>query len=93
MNYDNLGGLAALDTSLLHFFLAAGLPTDFAQAFQAANKKNPDTLSFDEAMLDTARLQEWFDASLKEIRQLEGKKCWEECLKSDANGQPIVPCT
>ena len=44
-------------------------------------------------MRDTARLQEWLDASLKEIRQLEDKNCWEECLKSDANGEPVVPCT
>ena len=92
--YDSLGGLA-LDTSLLRFFLAAGLPSDshIVQAFQAAKKKNPDTLSYDEAMRDTARLQEWLDASLKEINQLEEKKCWEECLKSEANGEPIVPCT
>ena len=94
LSYDSLGGLA-LDTSLLRFFFASGLASDspIIQAFQAAKKKNPDTLSYDEAMRDTARLQEWLDASLKEIRQLEDKNCWEECLISDANGEPVVPCT
>ena len=35
------------------------------------------------------------DAIAKEIRQLDEKQCWVECLKSEAeeNGEKIIPCT
>ena len=38
---------------------------------------------------------EWREAAAKEIKQLSNKKCWEECLKSEAKakGEPIIPCT
>ena len=38
---------------------------------------------------------EWREAAAKEIKQLSDKKCWEECLKSEAKakGEPIIPCT
>ena len=34
-------------------------------------------------------------AIAKEIRQLEEKQCWVECLKSEAEekGEKIIPCT
>ena len=65
----------------------------FAQVFKAAKNKNPDILSYDEAMNDFANLKAWLASALKEIRQLEKKDVWVECLKSEAKGQQIVPCT
>ena len=61
------------------------MPHQFAQVFKAAKKKNPDNLLYDEAMRD--------HKNLKEIKQLEGKGVWTECLKSEAGGEQIVPCT
>ena len=68
-------------------------PHQFAQVFKAAKKKNPDILSYNKAMRDYENLKEWLAAALKEIRQLEGKKVWIECHKSEAKGEQIVPCT
>ena len=68
-------------------------PHQFAQVFKAAKKKNPDILSYDEAMRDHKNLKDWLAAALKEIKQLEGKGVWTECLKSEAGGEQIVPCT
>ena len=68
-------------------------PHAFAQVFKAANKKNPDILSYDEVLNDYDNLQSWLAAALKEIKQLEDKKVWVECQKEEANGQQIVPCT
>ena len=68
-------------------------PHAFAQVFKAANKKNPDILSYDEVLNDYDNLQSWLAAALKEIKQLEDKKVWVECRKDEANGQQIVPCT
>lgn len=68
----------------------------FEQAFYAsAKKKNPDILSYNEAMNDFDNLQKWLDAAGKEISQLESKFCWEDCTKDDAAaaGENVVPCT
>ena len=37
---------------------------------------------------------EWREAAAKEITQLKDKKCWVECLKSEATekGEQIVSC-
>ena len=51
-------------------------PHHFAQVFQAAKKKNPDILSYDEAMRDFSKLKDWLAAAMKEIAQLEEKECW-----------------
>ena len=67
-------------------------PLQVASVFKAAKKTNPDILSFDQAMRDYENLKEWLAAALKEITQLEEKKCWEEIRKSEAKGK-IVPCT
>ena len=68
-------------------------PHAFAEVFKASNKKNPDILSYDEVLADIANRKAWLEAALKEIKQLEAKKVWVECLKTDANGEQIVPCT
>ena len=64
------------------------------QAFLAAAKaKDPDNFTYNEAMNDTDHLESWRAAADKEIRQLESKGCWEECLRSEASEEQIVPCT
>ena len=68
-------------------------PHQFAQVFKAAKKKNPDILSYDKAMRDYNNLKDWFAATLKEIKQLEGKGVWIECHKSEAGNEQIVSCT
>ena len=68
-------------------------PNQFAQVFKAAGKKNPDILTYEEVQNDYDNIKEWLAAALKEIRQLESKNVWSECLKSEANGQQIIPCT
>ena len=45
-------------------------PYQFTQVFKAAAKRDPDTLSFDEAMIDLEHLKEWLAAAAKEIKQL-----------------------
>ena len=69
-------------------------PDLFGQIFKAKANKDPNTLSYDEAMNDE-HIIEWREAAAKEIKQLSDKKCWEECLKSEAKakGEPIIPCT
>ena len=69
------------------------MPHQFAQVFKAAKKKNPDILSYDEAMCDYKNLKDWLAAALKEIKQLEGKGVWTECHKLEAGNEQIVPCT
>ena len=68
-------------------------PHQFAQVFKAAGEKKPDVLSHREVQRDHKNLKEWLAAALKEIRQLERKGVWTECLKSKANGEQIIPCT
>jgi hypothetical protein len=68
-------------------------PTQFNYIFKAAKNKNPDILTYDETLLDTKHLKDWMEAAFKEIKQLEDKECWEECLKSEVpSGEKIVPC-
>lgn len=68
-------------------------PHQFAQVFKAAKGKNPDTLSYEEAMSDYKNLKDWLASSLKEIRQLEKKGVWTEVAKDEAKGEQIMPCT
>jgi hypothetical protein len=68
-------------------------PHIYHQLFAATKNKDPDTLSYDQAMADTENLSAWLAASANEIKQLEDKNCWEECLKSEANGEQIIPST
>ena len=53
-------------------------PRHFARVFKAGSKKDPDTLSYDEAMNDIENLKGWRFAAAKEINQLEDKGCWKE---------------
>ena len=61
--------------------------------YKAGKKKDPDTLSFDEAMRDFEHLQEWLMGMAKEIVQLEEKGCWDECTIEDAiaAGKKVIP--
>lgn len=68
-------------------------PHNLERVFKAAKNKNPDLFSFKEAMHDRKHLRKWLAAALKEITQLETKGCWEECMKTDAVDQKIIPCT
>ena len=73
--------LTKLDNLSLH---------QFAQVFKVAGEKNPD----EEVQQDCINLKEWLTAAcLKEIRQLEKKGMRTKCLKSEANGEQIIPCT
>ena len=93
LSYDTLGGLA----SATHWHYYAGAFSDgydmYIPIYAAAKNKDPDTLSYDEAMSDWEHLAMWRAGALKEVTQLESKDCWDECQKSDANGEPIIPST
>lgn len=62
-----------------------------AFSFKARATKDPDTLSFDEAMRSPDR-KLWQDAAKKEIDQLTSKGTWVEVPKSDAKTK-ILPGT
>ena len=51
-----------------------------------------DIVLHEEAQRDHNNLKEWLAAARKEIRQLEKKGVWTECLKSKAQGKQIIPC-
>lgn len=61
-------------------------------AYQTAKKRDPDTLTWNEAMTDAAHVDDWRAAALKEIRELEAKDCWEVVSKSSAKTK-IIPVT
>ena len=69
------------------------LPHQFVEIFKAGGKKNPDILSYKEVQNDIKNIKEWLASVLKKIQQLENKRVWTKCLKSEANGQQIIPCT
>ena len=60
-------------------------PHQFAQAFEATGKKNPDILSDEKVQRDHGKSKEWPAEALKENRQLEKEGAWTECLKLEAN--------
>ena len=108
LSYDTLGGNLAsnhIDEHHVENYLTAYYTSSsgsfndgteaFAQAFKASSKTNPDILSYNDAMHDYAKLNEWLDAALKEITQLESKDCWVECLKQEAydSGNKVIPST
>ena len=63
--------------------------------FASKKKKNPDILTYNEAMNDTENLPAWLAAALKEIIQLQAKYCWEDSTKSEAiaANEKVIPCT
>jgi hypothetical protein len=69
-------------------FNAMDLPQPYA--YQATKQKDPDTLTWDQAMSDSNHADDWKAAALKEIRELEAKGCWEEVPKTSAEGK-IIP--
>lgn len=60
--------------------------------FAAKKTRDPDTLSFEEAMNDADR-EKWIKAAEKEIAELEAHGVWEEVDEKVARGHQIVPCT
>ena len=84
LSSETVACLTKLDKPSLH---------QFAQVFETAGKKNSVILLHKEAQRDCNNLKEWFVAALEEIRQLERKGAWTECLNSEANGKQIIPCT
>ena len=61
------------------------------QVYKAA-ARDPDTLSYDEAIADHEHIADWKAAATKEIRCLEEKGTWKEVPMSDAKTK-ILPGT
>ena len=59
-------------------------PHQFAQVFKEAKKKNPDIISYDEAMLDYTNLKDWLTAALNEIQLTEEKTYLDDCICNKA---------
>jgi hypothetical protein len=70
-------------------FSAIGVPTPIV--LSAKKNADPDTLTFDQAMVDVDK-EKWIEAAEVEIRSLEAKGTWKEVAKSSATG-PILPGT
>ena len=88
-------GLAEADKLVEDFAnIADKDPIQVNLIFKAAKGKNPDIITFEEAMndLDPKIRQAWIKAMLQEIEQLEEKECWVECTKASATSKH-VPCT
>ena len=60
----------------------------------AKSKRDPDTLSWDEAMSeDPESIKNWLASAKKEIEELEGKQAWEITDQSEAKNIKIIPGT
>ena len=57
-----------------------------------ATASDPDTLTFDQAMADTANVTKWMEAAQKEIFSLEKNGTWREVGIDDAKSK-ILPGT
>jgi hypothetical protein len=66
-------------------------PFPAPDAFKARAVKDPDTLSYQEAMASSDK-EKWMDAAQKEISGLESKGTWEEVPMADAKAK-IIPGT
>ena len=73
------------------FMTAISHPFPAPDAFKARAVKDPDTLSFQEAMASPDK-SKWMDAAQKEISGLESKGTWEEVPMSEAKAK-IIPGT
>jgi hypothetical protein len=69
----------------------ADMETTFAPVSLIAHK-DPDTLSWSEAMADTEHRDKWIAAARAEVAVLEANKTWVEVPKSSAKGK-IIPGT
>jgi hypothetical protein len=68
------------------------LSRNFEPTIYKASTKDPDIISYDEAMTDTDNKQEWKRAMAQEIQQLEDHGTWEQVPISDAK-TTILPLT
>ena len=60
----------------------------------AKTQRDPDTLSWDEAMAeDPDAVKNWLESAKKEIRELEGKQAWEIVEASEAGTVKVIPGT
>ena len=59
---------------------------------RASTASDPDTLTFDQAMADTANVSKWIEAAQKEIASLEKNGTWREVGMDDAKSK-ILPGT
>jgi hypothetical protein len=57
-----------------------------------AKSSDPNTLTYEQALLDSEHSEEWRASMIKEIRELESKGTWVEVDKSQAKDR-IIPCT
>ena len=58
-----------------------------------AAQRDPDILTWDQAMAESPdQVQKWLEAASKEVKELESKETWEECLLSDATVK-VIPGT
>ena len=73
------------------WFLGLSEAMPYSTAFKAATT-DPDTLSFDQAMADTANVTRWMEAATKEIVSLEKNGTWREVAFEDAKTK-ILPGT
>jgi hypothetical protein len=71
------------------FLLSVHSPNPLPAALKARVVKDPDTLSFQEAMSSVNKAQ-WMAASQLEISALESKDTWKEVAMSDAKTK-IIP--
>jgi hypothetical protein len=73
--------------NMLYCYLGIFEPTIYK-----ASTKDPDIISYDEAMTDTDNKQEWKRAMAQEIQQLEDHGTWEQVPISNAKTK-ILPLT
>jgi hypothetical protein len=78
-----------------NLFQNTNAPVDPIIMKAAKSKSNPDIFTYDEAMNDSAMLNEWLSSMKKEITDLEAKGVWEivDTEEPKSIQQQIVPTT
>jgi hypothetical protein len=76
---------------MLIYLASVFAPDSVPSIFKARAVKDPDTLSYEEAMRSSERLK-WMEAAQAEISSLEAKHTWIEVPMSDAKSK-IIPGT
>ena len=79
------------DTAPKFLFLNSRMDPQSVELMKASTK-DPDTLSWDEAMSIPEEVERWKAAALKEIRALESKQTWLERPESEATVR-VIPGT
>ena len=91
--FDCLTALARPVTALAaHFCRLYSYVGAVAHRVYKASSTDPDTLTFDEALKDTASLSDWIEAANKEIQDLAKRGTWVEVDVSEAKTK-ILPGT